>query len=119
MMNHAVGVLQLNGNFGQCEVQRGCFGVLRPADNLEQQQGALGNQPGLSMPLKRIQIDAEIDVALGDFNAIEAEDTLAETKAFEQSRQRKTALKNKRKWDAIAPNAFARNKNENKKARIT
>jgi hypothetical protein len=82
VMNHAVGVAKLDGNFGQSNVQRGNFRVFRPPENREQQQSTLGHQPCLGIPQQRIQIHAEIDVALRGLEAVQAVDALAEGTRF-------------------------------------
>ncbi len=82
VMNHAVSVSQLDRNFGQSNVQRSNFRVLRPAENREQQQSTLGNQPSFGIPQQRIQIHAEVDVALRGLEAVQAEDALAGSTRF-------------------------------------
>lgn len=79
VMNHRVGVPELDGNFRQSYVQSRNFGVFASAENRQQQKRALGHKPRFSVALERIQINAEVDVTLRSFERVKAKNSLAET----------------------------------------
>lgn len=83
VMNHAVGIPQLDGDIRQRDVQGRQLGVLWTTDDGEEEERAAGDEPSLGEALEGVKVDAEVGIALRGFKGVQAQNALAATAARE------------------------------------